>query len=159
MAETTVNGEIHKRFENYLKEQGLKLTRQRATILDAFLCMDSHVSAEDLYHEVLHHDGSIGQATVFRTMKLLAESGIATEMTAQGRTLRYENAHGSKHHDHIQCIACAAVFEFHSEAIEALQVQICKSYGVELVSHRLNLFGYCQLCQDKRSGIKHQGVK
>lgn len=150
MAGAENNSTIHQRFESWLKGRDLKLTKQRGAILDAFLCMDSHVSAEDLYHEVLHHDPSIGQATVFRTMKLLAESGIATEMTSQGRTVRYENAHGNRHHDHIQCLGCGMVFEFSSEEIENLQVEICRGFGVQLVSHRMNLFGYCQLCQDKK---------
>lgn len=144
------NAASHDRFDQYLRSSGLKLTRQRAIILDCFLCLDRHVSAEDLYDEVRRQAPGIGQATVFRTLKLIAAAGIATEMNIGGRTLRYEQANAVGHHDHIQCLECGDVFEFCSPEIERLQEEVCRKAGVRLVSHKMNLYGICTACDARK---------
>jgi len=139
-------------FERYLKRQGLNLTRQRSIILETFMCCDNHVSAEDLLSRVRSIDRGIGQATVFRTLKLIAGSGLALETSIGGRTLLYERRDPTGHHDHIKCLGCAEIFEFKSEEIERLQEEICARAGVKLVRHRMELYGYCKKCQEQGVG-------
>jgi Fur family ferric uptake transcriptional regulator len=143
------NKDMHTKLDSYLKHAGLKLTRQRSLILDAFLCTDSHISADEMYRKMQDIDPNIGLATVFRTMRHLKESGIAQELVLDGKTIRYELIAPSGHHDHAQCIRCHDVFEFHSTEIETLQQKICTELKVDLVSHQMILFVLCSNCKKK----------
>lgn len=142
----TTNKDIHQHFEGFLVEQGLRVTTQRSQILDTFLCMGDHVSAEELYREVMEHYPGIGQATVFRTMKLIAAAGIASEMSTRDRTVRYEHAVGGEHHDHLHCVACGRVLEFRSREVAELLQGICRAKGMRFVRQQINLYGYCESC-------------
>jgi len=140
---------VRQRFLEHLLSHQLKLTRQRECILEEFLCQDDHVSAEELYSRIKLRHPDIGQATVFRTLHLIAGAGLAQEVRIDARTTRYERMAANSHHDHLQCIACGAVFEFMDERLEALQIEIAKNFGVELSHHRLDLFGLCTPCRQK----------
>lgn len=141
------NAEIQERFARHLQAAGFKLTRQRAAILEEFLCQDEHVSAEELYTRIQERHPELGQATVFRTMRLIAGAGIAQEVRIDARTTRYEKISANAHHDHIQCVGCGAVFEFIDQRVEELQDQIAARFGVKLLRHRMDLYGLCADCQ------------
>lgn len=140
---------VRQRFLVHLQGRQLKLTRQREIILEEFLCQDDHVSAEELHNRMKVRHPELGQATVFRTLHLIAEAGLAQEVRIDARTTRYERVTANSHHDHIQCIACGAVFEFLDERLEALQTEIASRFGVELHHHRMDLFGICTPCRQK----------
>lgn len=136
-------------FQGFLGKRNLKMTRQRFLILQEFLCQDGHVSAEELYFNLHLTNPSIGQATVFRNLKLLAEAGIAEEVRLDSRTVRYEYVRRGTHHDHFRCLTCRTVIEFNDPALEAAQDAVAQRLGLELTGHRLELFGYCQTCKTK----------
>ncbi len=131
-------------FLTHLKERRLKLTPQRRLILDVFLGLRRHVSAEELYALIQKKDPSIGQATVFRSMKLLVEAGVAQSSGLGGRSICYEP--NRKHHDHLICTRCGAIREFRSESIEREQEKIAIAHGFALSAHRMELFGLCNVC-------------
>jgi len=136
-------------FRDYLTEQGLKWTSQREIILDVFLRCDSHPSTEDLYLKLRKKHPNIGYATVYRTLKLFAECGIAASRDFGDGQTRYESTTDAEHHDHLICKDCGAIVEFEDPRIEALQEEIARQHGFILLSHRHEIFGRCPLCQEK----------
>jgi Fur family ferric uptake transcriptional regulator len=140
----------------YLAKKNLKQTKQREIIVERFIAMETHLSAEDL-HEAVRRDGhNIGLATIYRTLNLLADAGLAEQKQfGEGRYV-YEVMTPGGHHDHIICIDCGAVFEFENEAIEALQDQVALRHHIKLTSHRLDLFGHCtKIDCDRRRKSQH----
>jgi Fur family transcriptional regulator, ferric uptake regulator len=137
--------------EEYLRERGQKMTSPRETVLDAFLELERHVTAEELLGAARRIDPSIGQATVFRTIKLLAEAGLAREACLEDGARHFEHAYRHEHHDHLVCVSCGGVVEFKDEAIERAQEAIYRKHGFRPSDHRLELLGTCPSCA-RRSG-------
>lgn len=136
-------------FEDYLRSKGLKLTNQRRIILDVFLKTGKHLSVEDLYQLVKKKDSTVGQTTVFRTLKLLCETGIAGEVDFGERRMRYELKYGHEHHDHLVCLKCGQYIEAMDPKIEKLQEKLCERFGFVPQKHRMEIFGVCKACQRK----------
>lgn len=134
-------------FEEFLLAGTLKLTSQRLKILDYFLAYPGHVGTEELYDHIKRDDPRIGQATVYRTLKLLAEAGLAREVHFGDGITRYERLYGEKHHDHLICEQCGAFLEVVDERIEALQEELALRYGFTLTSHKMYLYGLCAQCR------------
>jgi Fur family ferric uptake transcriptional regulator len=134
-------------FEDYISAKNLKMTPQRKLILDAFLEADDHFSVDEFYARLKTVDKSIGQATVYRTMKLLEEAGLARRLDFDPRTARYEPKDISSHHDHLVCENCGKVVEFESPQIERLQEELAEEKDFELTGHRMYLFGICPDCR------------
>ena len=132
--------------EGYLKSRGLKMTKARDTVLAAFLGLESHVSADAVYEAARLIDPGIGQATVFRTIKLLSDSGLAREACRDDGARRYEHAYNHAHHDHLTCVLCGAVVEFIDPEIERAQESVYSRYGFTSSGHRLELYGLCPQC-------------
>ena len=122
-------------FRQFISSKGLKTTRQRDVILDAFLSSDRHMSIEDLYLKLRVKNPRIGYATVYRTLKLFAESGIAREIQFGDGQTRYEHVAEGEHHDHLVCTRCGAIIEFENETIEKLQSEVADSYGFLIETH------------------------
>ncbi len=138
----------HEAFSRYLAENRLKITPQRRLILDIFLAEQGHVSSEELYDKVKRHDGSIGQATVYRTLKLLAGCGLAEVVNFDG-IARYEPNFGAEHHDHLICEGCGRNIEIMDPVIEKRQEELAAKYGFSLSRHRMDLYGLCPDCRKK----------
>jgi Fur family ferric uptake transcriptional regulator len=138
-------------FERFISERGLKSTRQRTLILDTFFGLEGHLSVEDLWSRVRQLDHRVSVATVYRTMKLLAESGLASARNFGDGQTRYEAAVGREHHDHLICTGCATIIEFENDQIERMQEGVAKRHGFKVVSHKMELYGLCRNCQ-KRDG-------
>jgi Fur family ferric uptake transcriptional regulator len=137
---------VEQLFIKYLSGKDLKLTSQRRLILQAFLERGGHVSSEELYDTVKADTPGIGQATVYRTIKLLADAGIANEVSFGDGVIRYELKREDEHHDHIVCTKCSRQVEFHDPAIEDLQEKQASRQGFTLQFHRMVLYGICRDC-------------
>jgi Fur family ferric uptake transcriptional regulator len=128
----------------YLERKGLKTTQQREAIVDAFLRSSGHVALEDLLSSARRKYPRVGLATVYRTVKLLEEAGIAAARHfGPGQTL-YEVSEGRAHHDHLICDSCGFITEFENEEIEALQDSAAERLGFNVLRHRHELFGLCE---------------
>jgi len=136
-----------KQFQDFIAEKGLKSTRQRDLVLECFLSSDCHLSTEDLYMKVRAKNPSIGFATVYRTLKLFAEAGIAREIHFGDGQSRYEHVAEGEHHDHLICTRCGAVQEFQNEAIEELQQEVAEQFAFQVETHKLELYGICSKCR------------
>lgn len=133
-------------FQTYLRTRGQKMTGARETVLEAFMSLERHVTAEDIYSAARRLDTGIGQATVFRTIRLLEDAGIAREARPGDGARCWEHAYRHRHHDHLVCLRCGAVVEFHDAAVERAQNAIYRRYGFTPANHTLELKGYCPDC-------------
>jgi Fur family ferric uptake transcriptional regulator len=133
-------------FQDYIRSRNLRHSGQRTQILDVFLQTEKHITAEELYRMVQRKNPAIGSATVYRTLKLLRESGICRELKLDDGTSRYEHLYGHNHHDHMICTHCGTMVEVFSPGIERLQEKLAKSNGFRIQSHRLELYGTCKKC-------------
>ncbi len=148
----TQRDEIEKTLDRYMGERGLKSTRQRSLIVDVFFDMEGHFSVEEVWGRVRQDNPRVSVATVYRTMKLLAESGLAHARNFGDGQTRYEAAVGRDHHDHLICTGCGTVIEFENEQIERLQDAVARKHGFEVQSHKMELYGLCRTCQKKAAG-------
>jgi Fur family ferric uptake transcriptional regulator len=139
--------EKKERLKSFLKEKGLKATRQRDIIANEFLRCTGHITAEDLYRKISKKHKGIGYTTVYRTLKLLSQTGLATERVFADNLTRYEPLSAEDHHDHLICISCGSITEFENTKIERLQEKIANELGFHTVIHKMELYGYCNKCR------------
>jgi Fur family ferric uptake transcriptional regulator len=131
---------------SFLKEKGFKSTRQRDIIAHEFLIAGEHMTSEELYNRVSKKHREIGHTTVYRTLKLLKKSGLATERVFADNLTRYEPITPDEHHDHLICLKCGSITEFEDSRLERLQQKIAEGFGFNTVSHKMELYGYCKEC-------------
>jgi Fur family ferric uptake transcriptional regulator len=120
--------------------KGLRMTDQRRTIAQVLEAADDHPDVEELYNRAIVADSNISLATVYRTVKLLEESGILEKHEFGDGRARYETA-DREHHDHLIDMNSGEVIEFVDPDIEALQEKIAAKLGYKLMGHRLELYG------------------
>jgi Fur family ferric uptake transcriptional regulator len=134
---------------DHMARKGLRSTDQRRLIVETFFQAPNHVSIEELLAQVRAQDPRVGYATVYRTLKLLTECGVAFERRFGDGLTRYELADEESHHDHLICIECASIIEFEEPRIEELQEAIARKHGFSLRSHKHEMYGVCADCQRK----------
>ncbi|MBC79233.1 MAG: ferric iron uptake transcriptional regulator [Gammaproteobacteria bacterium] len=134
-----------------LKEHGLKATAPRLKILEL---MESsqirHLSAEDIYKLLINSKFEIGLATVYRVLTQFESAGIVIRHHFEEGHSVFELA-GEAHHDHIVCVRCGRVEEFHDYEIENRQRMVAERLGFELTDHNLNMYGLCLSCKSDYS--------
>lgn len=133
----------HARLEAYIAREGLKRTRQRESILEVFMAAGGHVSVDELLRAVQAAAPGTGAATVYRTLKVFVDAGIASERNFGDGQARYEPADEDEHHDHLICVDCQTIFEFEDPVVEARQTEVAAAYGLAVRSHRHEIFGTC----------------
>jgi Fur family ferric uptake transcriptional regulator len=133
-------------FRQYLSGAGLKGTRQRELVVRTFFNLGRHVSAHDLYGVVRKRNKRIGLVTVYRTLKLLRDAGLAEERRFT-RDFSLFEPKPRRHHDHMICVRCEEIVEFENETIEQLQEEAAQRAGFTIVTHKLELYGKCRSCQ------------
>ncbi len=133
-------------FEKYLKDKNLNFTTQRRQVLEAFVSSGRHLTVEELYELARRRNPGIGQATVFRTLKLLVAADMAKKVELGDKKTRYEIKHGVDHHDHLVCVECGRFIEAVDPAIEDLQDKLCRKFGFSPRRHSLEIYGFCRKC-------------
>lgn len=138
---------------NELRTAGLKATLPRLRILEVFQGgKNRHMSAEDVFRELLEHQQDIGLATVYRVLMQFEQAGILKRSSFEQGKAIFELDEG-EHHDHLVCLQCGRVEEFVDPEIERRQALIAKEHGFELQDHALALYGNC-----KRKNCPHAQV-
>ena len=140
------------RWSDYLQRHNLKTTQQRELIVDQFLRSAGHISIEELLSRVRKRNVKVGYATVYRTLKLLTECGLAASRQFGDGQTRFEVADDmAHHHDHLICAQCNLILEFENQEIEDLQDKIAERLGgFRVVKHKLELYCLCP----KALGVK-----
>ncbi len=139
---------------DYIARQGLKHSRQREQIARIFFGVTGHISVEELLVQARRADPRVSLATVYRTVKLLAASGLAAARQFGDGQTRYEVAAGRAHHDHLICLGCGEIVEFSNPQIETLQAEVARRHGFEVEHHRLEVYGRCAAC---RRAVRPEG--
>ncbi len=135
--------------QQHMEKRGLRSTDQRRLIVETFFKAPNHISIEELLSEVRQQDKRVGYATVYRTLKLLTECGVAFERKFGDGLTRYELADEASHHDHLICTSCAKIIEFEEPKIEELQERVALRHGFILKTHKHEMYGSCSDCQVK----------
>jgi Fur family transcriptional regulator, ferric uptake regulator len=139
------------RLAEIIQERGLRRSRQRDLVARTFFAMGGHVPVDSLVARVRQEDPRVSVATVYRAMKLLADSGLAVPRDFGDGRARYEPAshrHGHSH-DHLICTGCGAVVEFESHRVEELQRRVAQRHGFEVQRRHVELYGRCAACRGK----------
>ena len=146
--ENTVKQDPTHVFRTFLKNKGLRNTPQRQRIMEVFFTENGHLTTEEVYDRVRREDPSLGQATVYRTMKLLCEAGLAREVRFGDGLAHYEHA-GTPTTIISICESCGRNIEVVDPQIEALQDALARKHGFRPTFHRLYLYGICPDCQKR----------
>ena len=133
-----------------MADNGLNVTNQRKLIAESFFDLSGHHSLEEFYQHISQRDPGIGQTTVYRTLKLLCDAGLANGIQFSDNITRYELVRPNEHHDHLICLKCGKIVEICDNRIESLQKEIAENNGYVLTGHSHNLYGYCPSCALKK---------
>jgi len=133
----------------HLKRVGLKHTAQRDTILRTFLETRDHLSTEELHRLVQRKDARIGYTTVYRTLKVLAECGLASEVAFHDGISRYEHQYNRRSHHHMVCTECGSSVEFFSPEVDQLEQEIGRRHHYLTTRHTFQIYGVCEECRRK----------
>lgn len=136
-----------------LEERGIRLTKQRKILLEIIDQSGAHLDAERLYQLAKERDPKLNRVTVYRTLKLLKESGLVDELDLMhyAGDQHYYETRMKQEHAHVICLQCGRVEEYFGEPLRALRMQIQESLGFEIVAARTEVGGYCSHCQALRS--------
>ena len=139
-------------FLRHLRRVGLKQTEQRGTILRTFLDTRAHLSTDELYQLVKKKDAHIGFTTVYRTLKLLADCGLASEVAFHDGIARYEHQYNRRSHHHMVCTECGTSVEFFSPEVGELEQQVGRKHHFVTTRHTFQIYGICEECRKKNNG-------
>ena len=137
-------------FKTFLRERNLPLTPQRLAIADVVLSAERHLSAEEVANAARLRGSAVGTATVYRTLDVLVESGLAVERDFGEGFRRFEPARDIPQHEHLICTSCGAVIEFRDERLDRITTLHAEAHGYARQRHRLEIFGVCPECQRGR---------
>ncbi len=137
------------KFDRFLRQKGLRRTKQRDELVNVFLRTERHVSTQELFDIVRRKHKDIGYATVARTLKLLAECGLCRVVDFGDGVQRFEHKYGHEHHDHLICTKCGKFVEIYSKRLEKLQEELVRKHGFMQEYHKLDIFGICPRCGKK----------
>ena len=136
-----------------LKEQGVRLTRQRQILLDLIDQTGEHLDAERLYQMAKERDPKLNRVTVYRTLKMLKAGGLVDELDLMHYSgdQHYYETRLKQEHAHVVCLRCGKVEEFFGEPLQKLRKQIESHFGFQILLSRTEVGGYCAHCQTLRS--------
>lgn len=133
-----------------LKQAGLKTTLPRLRVLSILENSKiRHLSAEDVYKELLNEEDSVGLATVYRVLTQFEDAGLVIRHHFEGDRSVFE-LNDEDHHDHMICAQCGRVTEFFDRRIESLQEKVAEDHDFSMQDHSLTLYGICARCQNSQ---------
>jgi Fur family transcriptional regulator, ferric uptake regulator len=131
--------------------RGLNESKVRDAVVETFFATSEHIDLQTLFTTARKRHPSVSYTTVYRTMKLLDEAGLAhSRHFGDARGTLYEVAAGRAHHDHLICDSCGRIVEFVNDEMEELQNQVAARHGFTLLRHRHELYGRCSACSKSR---------
>jgi len=136
-------------FATLLRSKKLKFTKQREIVLKVLYNNKGHFSSEDIHQMISDEsDIKVGIATVYRTLTLLEDAGLADSISF-GKDGKIYEIGLKNHHDHLICTECMSIIEFLDEGIEKKQEEIANAHHFKITGHTMNIVGLCRSCQLK----------
>ncbi|HSE48347.1 MAG TPA: transcriptional repressor [Terriglobales bacterium] len=132
-----------------LMARGIRLTRQRRTILSVIETAKQHLEASQILRHARKLDARVNRVTVYRTIALLKRHGLIDELDLlhiQGDKHFYER-HPRRDHLHVACLRCGKINEFESDLFDRLKGQVERELGFHIVVSRMEVGGYCAKCR------------
>lgn len=150
MAAQAIHNQEKEQFVKLFKQDRIDRFNDRLTVLEVFLRTEHHVTAQELTVLVDENGENLDVAFVRDTLALMCHYGFARRYRFDNGEPRYEHLHLGQHHDHMICTKCNQIFEFQNQAVEQLQLQIAAQSGFHLLQHKMELYGICRQCLDRR---------
>lgn len=139
---------LREQYENHIRENKLKSSKRRDLIFEYILDLSEHFTIDDVYQSLVKTNPDIGIATVYRTIRLLVESGILLEHSFGEKKGFFEiNSVQSHSHGHLICRACGKIIEFQDEDILVFQKTIAANFNFEIDFSKLEIYGVCSDCR------------
>jgi len=129
-----------------LRELGYRLTPQRIMVLEAIEQADSHISADEIYTQVLSRYPHMNVSTVYRTLELLEKLGLVTKTDLGDGRVRYHSIQDGHHH-HLLCQKCGAIIDVEESMLSPLWAEIRQQHGFEVNMKHMAFFGLCSNCR------------
>ena len=143
--------QVKEQFNQFLSRKHLKTTLQRNLVVDAMVELGRHTNVDELYLLLRAKHPYIGHATVYRALRLLAESGLAREINLGDGITRYQLARKGERRDYLVCSRCGSVTEFENCTVEKEQLKLAHSLGFTVETLKIELKGLCRHCQGRHS--------
>lgn len=143
------------KFREFLEIRGEKLTSPRRALIRHIFSSHKHFDADELVAELRKSEANVSRSTVYRTLRLLVDSGLLREFRLSNRSV-YEHDFGYPSHDHIHCTQCDAIVEFRNDEIRKIRELVGQEHGFRADSHRLVIEGVCRDCQRKASRTRRR---
>lgn len=134
--------------DDFMKENGLRSTQQRRSLLMSIFATDEHFTAEQLMDRLRQENSDASRSTVYRTLSLLVEAGLLREISLGAGQIHYDpNFNSNPDHAHLVCNDCGKVVEFGSSDLTRLINKLAAKYGYKVAGHMIKIEGICQDCQ------------
>lgn len=135
-----------KKYEEYLKNNGLQLTRGRQVVFDEVMQAHGHFAPEELLKQCRHKGRRVSRATIYRILKELLEAGVIRTTAFGEKHNHFEHLYDEKRHHHARCIRCMALIEIPDLHEENLYKSVLEKQGFLVVGHEMHFYGICKNC-------------
>ena len=139
------------RFKDYLHSNHLKFTQEREAILREFYSIHEHIEADELLYRLRASRVGVSRATVYRTLDLLVQAGLARRVRLGKDRYHYEHILGREKHEHMICVNCERVIEWYDPELSRILVKNFNDQGFSPTRLSLQVFGYCLECVSSRA--------
>ena len=153
------NAHATPRWQESFNAQGYRLTAPRHAVLNVLSQTSDHLSAEDVYFEVHKVHPNIGLTTIYRTLELLVQMGLASKFDFGDGRARYELSDGPKdirHHHHLVCTNCRRIIDYtdyieeEMELLKRTEAGLSKKFDFKITNHIIQFYGLCDKCRAKK---------
>jgi Fur family ferric uptake transcriptional regulator len=139
--------QYQEQFRDFMEDKGFHVTRQRLSIAGLLSEMESHPTIDELHDNLREIEPSVGQATVYRTLKLLKDAGLVMELRIDDGATRFETASPHKTHGHLVCRNCGIVVEIQISTLKKAQAELAQEHGFTLDVQANCVYGLCPDCR------------
>lgn len=141
-------------FRGFIRRRGMRYTPERETIIREIFSRHDHFDVDDLYLRMRRQGVRVSKASIYRTLPLLIEAGLITEVFYEDGHMHYEHTFGHEHHCHLRCTECRRVIEFSDPSLDRIEDKLVREYDFEISGHRLEVFGLCPECREQQRSAK-----
>ncbi len=140
------------RFREFLRDNGLKFTHEREQILGSLLELDQHVDADELLVRMRRSGSKVSRATIYRTLDLLVQAGLARKVRLGGEHHHFEHIFGRRQHEHMICVQCGRIIEWYDPALARVIDDNLREQGFVASRWSVQVIGRCSDCANSGSG-------
>lgn len=134
------------RFQDFLRAHKLKFTQEREDVLERFFRLDEHIEADELLMRMRQGESRVSRATIYRTLDLLVQAGLARKVRLGTDRYYYEHILGRRQHEHMICMQCGKVIEWFDPEIPRVVDKNLRQHGFVAARYSLQVFGQCSEC-------------